>query len=323
MVPDFTHRFCIAPMLDCTDRHERYFLRLISKRARLYTEMINCGALIHGDREGFLRYDSSEHPLALQLGGSDPAQLSQCTRFAEERGYDEVNLNVGCPSDRVQAGRFGACLMKEPHSVAENIDAMRQSNNIEVTVKCRIGVDDFDSYEWLHGFIETVSKAGCNTFIIHARKAWLKGLSPKQNRSVPPLCYKTVHDIKRDLPHLKIIINGGLNTLSQAQEQLQYTDGVMIGREAYSNPFLLAEVDHLLYGEEETAKSRTSILESFYPYIEQQLGEGMKLSNISRHIVGLFQGQVGARRYRRYISENAFKPGAGIEVLQKAVTYIA
>jgi len=323
MVPDFSHRFCIAPMLDCTDRHERYFLRLISKRARLYTEMINCGALIHGDREGFLRYDSSEHPLALQLGGSDPAQLSQCTRFAEELGYDEVNLNVGCPSDRVQAGKFGACLMKEPHCVAENIDAMQQSNNIEVTVKCRIGVDDFDSYEWLHGFIETVSKAGCNTFIIHARKAWLKGLSPKQNRSVPPLRYKTVHNIKRDFPHLKIIINGGLNTLEQAQEQLQYTDGVMIGREAYSNPYLLAEVDHLLYGEEKMTKSRVSILESFYPYIEQQLGEGMKLSNISRHIVGLFQGQVGARRYRRYISENAFKPGAGIEVLQKAVTYIA
>ncbi|MBL4606406.1 MAG: tRNA dihydrouridine(20/20a) synthase DusA [Pseudomonadales bacterium] len=323
MVSDFSHRFCVAPMLDCTDRHERYFLRLISKHARLYTEMINCGALIHGDRAGFLRYDNSEHPLALQLGGSDPAQLSQCTRFAEEQGYDEVNLNVGCPSHRVQAGRFGACLMKEPEYVAEGIDAMRNTKNIEITVKCRIGVDDFDSYEWLCGFIETVSKAGCNTFIIHARKALLKGLSPKQNRSVPPLCYETVHKIKRDFPHLKIIINGGLNTLDQTQEQLQHTDGVMIGREAYSNPFMLAEVDHRLYGEEKPTLSRLNILESFYPYIEQHLGEGMKLSNISRHIVGLFQGQVGARRYRRYISENAFKPGAGIEVLQKAVTYVA
>ena len=323
MISDFSHRFCIAPMLDCTDRHERYFLRLISKRARLYTEMINCGALIHGNKASFLRYDNSEHPLALQLGGSDPAQLSQCTIFAAELGYDEVNLNVGCPSDRVQAGKFGACLMKEPHIVAQCIDAMRQSGNIEVSVKCRIGVDDFDSYDWLHGFIETVSSAGCNIFIIHARKAWLKGLSPKQNRSIPPLCYKTVHNIKRDFPHLKIIINGGLSTLESSLEQLQFTDGVMLGREAYSNPFLLAEVDHQFYGEEKNSKTRKDILESFYPYIERQLVEGVKLSNISRHIVGLFQGQAGARRYRRYISENAFKPGAGIEVLQKAVTYIA
>ena len=323
MVSKLSHRFCIAPMLDCTDRHERYFLRLISKRVRLYTEMINCGALIHGDRNGFLRHDETEHPLALQLGGSDPAQLAQCAHFAEDHGYDEVNLNAGCPSDRVQAGRFGACLMKEPEFVAEGIAAMCHATNIEVTVKCRIGVDDFDSYEWLSNFIETVSSAGCTTFIVHARKAWLKGLSPKQNRSVPPLCYETVHRIKRDHPHLKIIINGGLTSIEQTQEQLQHTDGVMVGREAYSNPFLLAEVDHLLFGEENTATTRVSVLESFYPYIEQQLGEGMKLSNISRHIVGLFHGQVGARQYRRYISENAFKPSAGIEVLQKAATYVA
>ena len=319
--PD-SHLFCVAPMLDCTDRHERFFLRLISKRARLYTEMINCGALIHGDRDGFLAFDESEHPLALQLGGSDPAQLAQCTRFAKEYGYDEVNLNVGCPSDRVQAGKFGACLMKEPQVVRECIQAMSSAADIEITVKCRTGVDELDSYKHLKEFIAIVAQENCSTFIVHARKAWLKGLSPKQNRSVPPLCYDMVYQLKRDFPHLKIIINGGINTLHHSQEHLEYTDGVMLGREVYSNPFILAEVDQLLYGDTSQPLSRNELLETFYPYIEQQLSDGMKLSHISRHLTGLFRGMPGARLYRRHISENAFKAGAGIEVLTQALTFV-
>lgn len=317
-----SHRFCIAPMLDCTDRHERYFLRLISKRARLYTEMIHCGALIHGDRDTFLRYHPSEHPLAIQLGGSDPEQLALCSRFAEEYAYDEVNLNLGCPSDRVQAGQFGACLMKDPGRVVECIRAMREACTIEVTVKCRIGVDDLDDYAWFAHFIETLAQTGCQTFIIHARKAWLKGLSPKQNRSIPPLCYDRVFQLKQDFPHLKIIINGGITSLTQAQQLLLHTDGVMLGREVYSNPFLLAEVDQLIYGEAAVSRTRKDILESFYPYLEEQLAQGTKLSAISRHLVGLFHQQPGARHYRRYISENAFKPGAGLNVLRQALSYI-
>ncbi len=317
-----SHLFCVAPMLDCTDRHARFFMRLISKRARLYTEMINCGALIHGDRDSFLAFDESEHPLALQLGGSNPIELAQCTRYAKEYGYDEVNLNVGCPSDRVQAGRFGACLMKEPQIVGECIRAMSSAADIEVTVKCRIGVDEFDSYEHLKTFITIVAQENCSTFIIHARKAWLKGLSPKQNRSVPPLCYDTVYQLKRDFPHLKIIINGGINTLDQSQSHLKHTDGVMLGREVYSNPFILAEVDQLLYDEVSQQHSRKALLETFFPYIERQLSDGMKLSHISRHLVGLFRGMPGARLYRRHISENAFKPGAGIEILTQALTLV-
>ena len=317
-----SHLFCVAPMLDCTDRHARFFMRLISKRARLYTEMINCGALIHGDRDSFLAFDESEHPLALQLGGSNPIELAQCTRYAKEYGYDEVNLNVGCPSDRVQAGRFGACLMKEPQIVGECIRAMSSAADIEVTVKCRIGVDEFDSYEHLKTFITIVAQENCSTFIIHARKAWLKGLSPKQNRSVPPLCYDTVYQLKRDFPHLKIIINGGINTLDQSQSHLKHTDGVMLGREVYSNPFILAEVDQLLYGEASQQLSRRALLETFFPYIERQLSGGMKLSHISRHLTGLFRGTPGARLYRRHISENAFKPGAGIEVLTQALALV-
>lgn len=317
-----SHRFCVAPMLDCTDRHERYFLRLISKRARLYTEMIHCGALIHGDRDAFLSYHPSEHPLAIQLGGSDPEQLALCSRFAEEYAYDEVNLNLGCPSDRVQAGQFGACLMKDPGRVAECISAMREASTLEVTVKCRIGVDELDDYAWFARFIETLAQAGCQTFIVHARKAWLKGLSPKQNRSIPPLCYDRVFQLKQDFPHLKIIINGGINSITQAQQLLSFTDGVMLGREVYSNPFLLAEVDQLIYGEAAVSRTRKDILESFYPYIEEQLAQGTKLSAISRHLVGLFHQQPGARLYRRYISENAFKPGAGVNVLRQALSFI-
>lgn len=323
IIPDSSHRLCIAPMLDCTDRHERYFLRLISKRVRLYTEMIHCGALIHGDRKRFLRFDPSEHPIAIQLGGSDPQQLAQCTLFAEIHGYDEVNLNVGCPSYRVQAGQFGACLMKDPSRVARCVNAMMEaSNEIKVSVKCRIGVDEFDGYEWLRHFIETVAATGCETFIVHARKAWLKGLSPKQNREIPPLCYPTVHQIKKDFPQLKIIINGGIKTLNQTQEQLQFTDGVMIGREAYSNPYVIAEADHQIFGDQGKIKTRKQILESYYPYVEKQLSGDSRLSNISRHIVGLFQGQPGAKHYRRHISNHAFKAGAGVEVLAQAAEMV-
>lgn len=309
-------------MLDCTDRHERYFLRLISKRARLYTEMIHCGALIHGQRDAFLRYHPSEHPLALQLGGSDPQQLATCARFAEDYGYDEVNINLGCPSDRVQAGQFGACLMKEPARVADCIIAMREACAIEVTAKCRIGVDEFDDYAWFAAFIEILAQAGCQTVIVHARKAWLKGLSPKQNRSIPPLCYERVFQLKRDFPQLKIIINGGITNLPQAQELLQHTDGVMVGREVYSNPFLLAEVDSHIYGEAANTLSRKAVLEAFFPYLEAQLAEGVKLSAISRHLVGLFHQQPGARQFRRYISENAFKAGAGLNVLKQALQLV-
>ena len=302
-------------MLDWTDRHCRYFLRLISRHTLLYTEMITTGALIHGDRERFLRYDPTEHPVALQLGGSDPEDLARCARMAEDWGYDEINLNVGCPSDRVQNGRFGACLMAEPELVAECVTAMRAAVRVPVTVKHRIGIDERDSYAELVDFVGQLSTAGCDAIIVHARKAWLKGLSPKENRDIPPLRYEVVHDLKRDFPDLPIVINGGIETLDATVDFLSDLDGVMIGRAAYHNPWILAEADQRVFGDDHPMPTRRQVLEAFIPYAERQLSAGVPMSAMSRHLLGLFQGQPGARAWRRRISEQAHRPGAGVEVL--------
>ena len=314
--------FSIAPMLDWTDRHCRYFHRLLSERTQLYTEMVTTGAIIHGKGD-YLAYNEEEHPLVLQLGGSNPADLAQCAKLAAERGYDEINLNVGCPSDRVQNGRFGACLMGEADLVAQCVSAMREVADIPVSVKTRIGIDDQDSYEFLTDFIRTVSeKSGCKDFTIHARKAWLSGLSPKENREIPPLDYPRVYQLKKDFPHLTMGINGGVKTMEEIEAHLQYMDGVMVGREAYQNPYLLAEVDQRLYGSDKPVKKRREIVEAMYPYIERELAKGTYLNHISRHMLGLFQNMPGARQWRRHISENAHKPGSGIEVLEQAMAKI-
>ncbi|MEW8258676.1 MAG: tRNA dihydrouridine(20/20a) synthase DusA, partial [Candidatus Thiodiazotropha taylori] len=283
-------RLSVAPMLDWTDRYCRYFLRLISSHVLLYTEMVTTGAILHGNRARFLDFDPSEHPVALQLGGSEPEALGQCAKLGEAWGYDEINLNVGCPSDRVQSGRFGACLMLTPELVADCIKAMRDQVTIDVTVKHRIGVDDQDSYQALCDFVGKVSEAGCETFIVHARKAWLQGLSPKENREIPPLHYETVHQLKRDYPDLQIIINGGITTLEQVEENLKQVDGVMIGREAYNNPWILSQADSLIYASEGSPASRHQIIEAMIPYIDQELSAGTPINRITRHILGLFQG---------------------------------
>jgi len=309
-------------MLDWTDRHERYFLRLLSHHAVLYSEMVTTGALIHGDRHRYLQFNPEEQPVALQLGGSEPSELAQCAQMAQDEGYNEVNLNVGCPSQRVQKGSFGACLMAEPALVAECIDAMQQTASIPITVKHRIGIDNNDSYEALCHFISTITATGCDTFIIHARKAWLKGLSPKQNRDIPPLDYDLVYQIKRDFPDLTIIINGGIKTLAECQHHLESTDGVMLGREVYHNPYLMAEVDQMLYGANTPLLSRKQILQEFMYYVETQLSHDVYLKHMSRHILGLFQGIAGAKAWRRYISENSHKVGAGVEVLETAANLV-
>ncbi|MBO0613094.1 MAG: tRNA dihydrouridine(20/20a) synthase DusA [Pseudomonadota bacterium] len=316
-------KFTVAPMLDWTDRHCRYFHRLLSKQAVLYTEMVTTGALLHGDPERHLRFNPAEHPVALQLGGSDPQEMAECARLAESYGYDEVNINVGCPSERVQKGAFGACLMAEPQLIADCVAAMRAAVTIPVTVKNRIGIDDQDDYGGLHQFISTVSQAGCETFIIHARKAWLQGLSPKENRDIPPLRYELVYQIKQEFPQLEIIINGGITTLEQCQQHLQHVDGVMVGREAYHNPWLLAQVDPLIYGIDAPFLDRKAVLEAFLDYVQAQQAAGVALNHLSRHILGLFQGMPGARGFRRLISENAHKADAGIELLREAAKKIA
>lgn len=312
-------RVSVAPMMEWTDRFCRFLLRQISQHTLLYTEMVTTAALLHGNRDYLLRFDHGEHPVALQLGGNDPRDLSRCARMGADAGYDEINLNCGCPSDRVQAGQFGASLMKSPRTVAEGIAAMRASVRIPVTVKTRIGVDDWDSYSHLVDFIGTVAEAGCNTFIIHARKAWLQGLSPKQNREIPPLQYNRAYQLKQDFPALEIILNGGVNSLDEVANHLAQVDGVMLGRAAYHNPYLLADVDRRFYGKTGSIPSREQILDRYADFMENQLAEGVKLSHMSRHAVGLFQGQPGARRFRRYISEHACRPGAGTEVLYAAV----
>ena len=309
-------------MMDWTDRHDRYFLRLASRHAALYTEMITTGALIHGDRERFLKFDPIEHPVALQLGGSDPAALARCARFGEEAGYDEINLNCGCPSDRVQEASFGACLMLEPARVAACVAAMRAAVKVPVTVKCRIGVDDSEEYPFLKRFVETVAAAGCGTFIIHARKAWLSGLSPAENREIPPLIYETVYRIKREFPHLRIVINGGIKTLEACDQHLKYVDGVMLGREAYENPWLLAQVDPRFFGTPAPLQSRAEMLRAFVPHIAQELAAGARLNQMTRHVLGLYRGVSGGRAFRRILSQRAHLPGAGLELIEDALAAV-
>ena len=313
-----SRRFSIAPMMDWSDRHCRYFWRLLSEHALLYTEMVTTGALIHGDRERFLNFNPEEHPVALQLGGSDPTDLARCARWAQDWHYDEVNLNCGCPSDRVQSGMFGACLMGQPKLVADCVKAMRDATELPVTVKHRIGIDDMESYQQMLDFVAPIAEAGCEVFIVHARKAWLQGLSPKENREIPPLNYPWVYQLKQDMPALEIIINGGIQTIDQCSEHLQHVDGVMVGREAYQNPWMLAEVDSRLYGIDKATQSRDDVLEGLLPYVDQQLARGAHLNHITRHILGLYQGVPGARKFRRHLSENAYKKDAGLEVLTDA-----
>jgi tRNA-dihydrouridine synthase A len=309
-------------MMDWTDRHDRFFLRLITAHALLYTEMVTTGAVIHGDREHLLGFDDSEHPVAVQLGGSEPAALAEAARIAQDYGYDEVNLNVGCPSDRVQSGRFGACLMREPALVADCVAAMRKAVSVPVTVKCRIGVDDQDPDIALPDLARRVADVGCETLIVHARKAWLDGLSPKENRDVPPLEYERAYALKRVMPELTIIINGGILTLDEVAEHLTHVDGAMLGRAAYQTPYVLADVDRRFYGASTPAPTRHEVLERFLPYVEQQIGQGVHLHAMSRHILGLFQGLPGARAYRRHISENAPRKDAGADVIRDAMAFV-
>lgn len=313
-----SHRFCLAPMMDWSDKHCRYFWRQLTEKSRLYTEMVVTGAIIHGDRERFLQFNNAEHPIALQVGGSDPAALAQCARIAQDWGYDEINLNCGCPSDRVQNGMIGAILMSKPELVAECIDAMQKACDIPVTVKHRIGIDDMEDYEALSNFVTTVAQTGCNTFIVHARKAWLKGLSPKENREIPPLRYDLVVQLKKAFPHLNIVINGGINCLEQAETLLNDLDGVMIGREAYHNPFFLADVDQKLFGTPNPSANRHEVLDKFIHYAEQQNAAGTRLHHMSRHILGLYLGQKGARAFRRHITIHAANREASAEVLREA-----
>jgi len=318
-----THRFAVAPMMEWTDRHCRYFLRLISKRTFLYTEMVTAEAVLYGDRERVLGFDPAEHPLALQLGGSDADKLAQAAKIGADFGYDEINLNVGCPSDRVQSGRFGACLMAEPALVGACVAEMVASSGLPVTVKCRIGIDDQDAEESLDRFIDEVARAGCASFIVHARKAWLKGLSPKENRDVPPLDYGRVHRLKKRRHDLEIILNGGIESFAAAKAELAHVDGVMLGRAAYADPYLLAEVDGEIFGEERPVPSRLDVLDAFRPYVEDQLRRGVRLNAMMRHILGLFHGQPRARAFRRHLAEHAHLDGAGIEVLDGARRIVA
>jgi tRNA-dihydrouridine synthase A len=314
--------FAVAPMMDWTDRHCRVFHRQLTRHALLYTEMVTAQAIRHGDRERLLGFDPSEPPVALQLGGSDPAMLAEAARIGEDHGYYEINLNVGCPSDRVQEGRFGACLMAEPDLVADCVAAMRAAVKVPVTVKCRIGIDDQDEREALDKFVETVAATGCNTFIVHARKAWLKGLSPKENREIPPLNYARVHQLKASLPHLRIILNGGLASLGQAKAEMGELDGVMLGRAAYHTPWELADVDGVFFHAPNPCSHRARAVLAMFPYIEQQLAKGVGLSKITRHMLGLFHGQPGGRHWRQIISGQSHLVGAGTEVLRRGLDVI-
>lgn len=316
----WARRFSVAPMMDWTTRDYRAFARTLTCHALLYTEMVTTGAILHGTpRERFLGYDALEHPLALQLGGSDAGELAACAAIAEAWGYDEVNLNVGCPSDRVQNNLIGACLMAHPQTVATAVRAMRDAVSIPVTVKCRIGIDDQDEDADLTRFIRQVADAGCETFIVHARKAWLQGLSPKENRDVPPLNYPRVQRLKAQHPQLHIGINGGIRTLAECREHLESVDSVMVGREAYRNPWLLAGIDEALYGRPGPATSRHGAARALRPYIARRLEEGARLNHITRHLLGLFQGCPGGRRFRRHLSENAHRDGAGVGVFDDAL----
>jgi tRNA-dihydrouridine synthase A len=312
-------RISVAPMMDWTDRHDRVFLRLISRRVLLYTEMIPVGAILHGARDRFLGFDACEHPVALQLGGAEPGELAESARIAAEYGYDEINLNVGCPSDRVQNARFGACLMAEPARVGACVAAMAAATRIPITVKCRIGIDERDSFEDLRAFTRSVADSGCRTLIVHARKAWLSGLSPKQNREVPPLCYDRVYRLKETFPALQVIVNGGVTSLDQAEQHLAHVDGVMIGRAAYQNPYILAEVDGRFFGDIQVPPSRQAVVHAFLPYVETRRARDVPLKSMTRHILGLFNGLPGARAWRRHLSTEAHRPGAGPEVIEAAL----
>lgn len=320
--PALDRRFSVAPMMGWTDRHARYLLRLISRKTLLYTEMVTTGALVHGDRARYLQHDACEYPVAFQLGGSDPNEMSECARMVADAGYDEVNINVGCPSSRVRAGRFGACLMKEPERVAECVAAMQAVVTIPVTVKCRIGVDDQDSPEDTFRFVDTVASAGCRVFIVHARKAWLNGISPRQNRTLPPLIYDRVYELKRAFAGLEMVINGGIKTLPEVHEQLQHVDGVMVGRAVAANPYLLAGVDRDLFGTENPAISRASVIDGYQAYMRSELGKGVYLKHLTRPLVGLFLGCPGARLWRRHMTETASDPRAGMEVIERALTEV-
>ena len=309
--------------MEWTDRHCRYFLRLISRRAFLYTEMVTADAVLYGDRERVLGFTPDERPVALQLGGCDPQKLAKAARIGADYGYDEINLNIGCPSDRVQSGRFGACLMAEPELVATCVASMRKEVAVPVTVKCRIGIDDQDTEESLDRFIDQLAAAGCETFIVHARKAWLKGLSPKENRDVPPLDYGRVARVKARRPDLEVILNGGIESFGAVETHIHGVDGVMLGRAAYADPYLLAQVDRHLFGAETSPPSRLDVLDRFVLYVEAQLARSVRLNQMTRHILGLFHGQPRARAFRRYLAENAHRAGAGIEVLQAARAIVA
>jgi tRNA-dihydrouridine synthase A len=312
-------RFCVAPMMDATDRHCRYFLRQLTRHALLYTEMVTAAAVLHAAREPLLGFDPAEQPVALQLGGSDPAQMAQCAPIAEDMGYVEVNINVGCPSERVRDGRFGACLMAQPALVGECVAAMRARTRLPVTVKTRIGIDDADSYEHLAHFVDTVAAGGCNTFIVHARKAWLSGLSPRENREIPPLRHALVYRLAREHPALEIVINGGITTLAQCREHLQHVHGVMLGREPYRNPYLLADVDRVLFGAAHSPPTREAVVEIMADYAARRHAAGDALHRITRHLLGLYQQQPGARAWRRHLSEQANRPGAGPGLLRDAL----
>ena len=306
-------------MMDWTDRHCRYFLRLLSPNARLYTEMITAAALVHGDADKLLAFDRAEHPVALQLGGSDPAMMAAAAQKGANAGYDEININVGCPSDRVQNGAFGACLMSRPERVADCVWAMRSAVDVPVTVKTRIGIDDQDSEAFLRRFVETVAAAGCDTFVVHARKAVLQGLSPKENRTVPPLNYPRVYALKRDYPGLTIVLNGGITTADECVAHLRHVDGVMIGRQAYQNPWFLTELERIVLQNESTVAARDEVVAAMLPYIERELAAGAQLKHITRHMLGLYAGKPGARAWRRYLSENAHRPGADAETVRAAL----
>jgi|SRR5579863_191772 len=316
------YRFAVAPLMDCTDRHCRVFHRLLTRRARLYTEMLTTGAVLHGDRQRLLGFDAVEHPVALQLGGSDPRDLALAARIGEDFGYDEINLNVGCPSDRVKHGRFGACLMAEPALVAEGVDAIKRAVRLPVTVKCRIGIDDQDPETALDALAGGVVAAGADAVIVHARKAWLNGLSPKQNRDIPPLDYGRVYRLKAAWPQLPVVINGGIASLSEARRHLDHVDGVMLGRAAYQEPWRLLNVDRELFGEAPSHTTMQDVFEAMMPYIERELSRGVRLHSITRHVVGAFHGVPGARAFRRALAERAVKPGAGVDVLRDAMALV-
>jgi tRNA-dihydrouridine synthase A len=316
------YRFSVAPMMDWTDRHCRVFHRLMTRHARLYTEMLTSGAILHGDRARLLGFDASEHPVALQLGGSDPRDLALAARIGEDFGYDEINLNVGCPSDRVKDGRFGACLMAEPALVAECVAAMKRAVKIPVTVKCRIGIDDQDPEIALDELARSVVAAGADALIVHARKAWLNGLSPKENRDVPPLDYHRVYRLKAAMPQVPVIINGGIASLAEARAHLDHVDGVMLGRAAYQEPWRLLSVDPELFGEAAPHATMKQVLEAMMPYIERELASGTRLHSITRHFVGAYHGVPGARAFRRHLAENGVRPDAGVTVLREAIELV-